>query len=209
MLQFDHLTLTAPSLAEGIAHLTALLGIELGNAAKHKDMATHNRRVRLGADIYLEVVASAPDATPKGGPRWFGLDRVDEVRAAWDGGFRLRGWVARTDDIDAVLADHGRLLGTKRRLDDSYDFSVPVDGGLPLGGVLPSVIDLGGKGPTAERLVDQGIRLRSFVLEHPDPHEVSRLYEALGVGGAPRVARGERMRYVAEVETPAGVVVLT
>ena len=76
MPTFDHLTMIAPTLDEGIRHLGETLGIELGNAATHTDMGTHDRRVRLGADRYLEVIAIDPDGqAPAIRPRWFGLDR--------------------------------------------------------------------------------------------------------------------------------------
>lgn len=204
MLRFDHLTIIAPSLEEGIGRIGERLGISLGNAARHRDMGTHNRRVRLGADCYLEVIAVDPEGSPPPGPRWFGLDRTDEVRSAWSEGSGLRGWVARTDDIDAVLARHGHLLGTKRWLEGSFHFAVPENGQLPMGGVLPSVIDLAGRPPTAHGLVDQGVRLTDLVLEHPDPREVQALYEELGIEKAPRVVHGERVLYRAEVETREG-----
>jgi len=82
MPTFDHLTMIAPTLDEGIRHLGETLGIELGNADTHTDMGTHDRRVRLGADRYLEVIAIDPDGQAPATPRWFGLDRRDAVRSA-------------------------------------------------------------------------------------------------------------------------------
>lgn len=204
MLTLDHLTMLAPTLEEGIRHVSGVLGIDLRNGAEHIDMATHNRRIRLGSDKYLEVIATDPSSIPAAGPRWFGLDRADEVRAAWSAGTRLRGWVARTTDIDAVLSSHGDLLGRKRWLDNHFHFSVPADGALPMGGVLPSVIDLGGAPPTAESLEDQGCRLLDFVLEHPSPAEIARLYADLKIVDPPRIVRADTVRFSAEIETSHG-----
>lgn len=206
---FDHLTVLAPSLGEGMRWITERFGIEPINAATHRDMGTHNRRVRLGPDCYLEVIAVDPDAAPPRWPRWFGLDLTEEVRNAWAAGRRIGGWVARTDDIDAVLASHGHLLGSKRWLDGSFHFSVPEDGGLPMGGVLPSVIDLGGRAPTARRLQDQGLRLKAFVLEHPAPDEIRALYEDMRIVDAPEVVFGPAARFSAEIETPTGLVTVS
>lgn len=208
MLTFDHIAVIAPSLDEGIAHVGESLRITLTNARTHVDMGTHNRRVRLGADTYLEVIAANPDAPAPQSPRWFGLDDTEAVRAAWSRGERIGGWVARTDDIDAVLACHGHLLGSKRWLESSFHFAVPADGSLPLGGVLPYAIDLGGRPPTAAHLEDQGVRLRSFVLEHPRPEEVVALYEALGIVRPPTVVAGPAIRFSAEIDTPDGRTVL-
>ncbi|WP_029030960.1 VOC family protein [Salinarimonas rosea] len=208
MLRFDHIAVVAPDLDEGIAYIGESLGITPANARTHVDMGTHNRRVRLGADTYLEVIAVDPDAEPPASPRWFGLDRAEAVRTAWSRGHRIGGWVARTDDIDAVLARHGHLLGSKRWLEGSFHFAVPADGSLPLGGVLPYAIDLAGEPPTAARLEDQGVRLEAFVLEHPNPEAVVALYDALGVDQTPTVVAGPAIRFSAEIETPDGRTVL-
>lgn len=208
MLQFDHITMIAPTLEEGIQHLSACLEIDLINGATHIDMGTHNRRVRLGSDCYLEVIAVDPQATMPDHPRWFGLDRTEEVRSKWLNGARLRGWVARTSDIDRVLRTHGSLLGSKKWLDDHFHFSVPDSGDLPMDGVLPSVIDVGDSPPTAESLEDQGIRLQSFILSHPNPSDVLALYEKLEIINPPTVVKGDRIGFSATVATSNGTRVL-
>ena len=141
------------------------------------------------------------------GPRWFGLGDAEAVRSSWEAGERLRGWVARSDDIDAVLARHGDLLGGRisvSRGGKHSQFSLPPDGALPLGGALPSVIDRNGRGSPAARMPDLGARLRGFVLEHPAPAETAALYEEFGVRNAPRLREGPSLRYSATIETAQG-----
>ncbi|WP_210317608.1 VOC family protein [Salinarimonas ramus] len=196
------MTMVAPSLEEGISYLEDMVGIELVNGAKHVDMATHNRRIKLGVDCYLEVIAPDPQANAPAQARWFGLDQIEDVRAAWSQGRRLRGWVARTNQIDAVLATHGHLLGTKRWLDGHFYFSVPDEGKLPLGGVLPSIIDVQNAVPTAVSLDDQSIILDDFTIEHPSPDDVTFLYEEIGLENAPKVVFGKEFLYRATLRTP-------
>lgn len=206
MLRLDHLTVVAPSLAEGVAHVRACLGIDMPYGGTHPEMGTHNHLVGLG-HAYLEVIAIDPDAPPPSGPRWFGLGAPEAVRSAWAGGRRLGGWVARTDDIDAVLGAHGERLGRSTwisRGGKRSRFSLLPDGRLPLGGVLPSVIDRGGRAPPAPCMPDHGARLRAFVLEHPSPAEVTALYERLGIVDPPRVEAGPVPRYRATIDTPDG-----
>jgi len=208
MLQFDHISIIAPSLEEGTEYVSAILGIELINGTSHTDMGTHNKRVRLGEDCYLEVISIDPAAPAPKERRWFGLDDVEEVRSSWSKGLRLRGWVARTSDIDEVLRRHGSILGSKRWLDDHFSFSVPQGGGLPMDGLLPSVIDLGDAPPTAMGLRDQGVCLKGFVLEHPNPPEISALYDDLGIKNPPTVVAGETRRFHAVIASPRGQMTL-
>ncbi len=204
MLSLDHITIIAPSLAEGVDHVRASLDIDVPFGTKHPDMGTHNHRLRLGETIYLEIIAVDPQAPRPSRPRWFGLDDTAAVRRHWQSGERLRAWVATTSDIDAVLAIHGELLGGKMRIGGQLQFSVLADGRLPRGGAAPSVIDRAGQRPPSAKMPDLGARLREFVIEHPSPAEVTALYGELGIADAPRVEEGPRLRYVATIDTVQG-----
>ena len=207
MLSLDHLTVVAPTLAEGVEHVRACLNLDPPPGGSHPEMGTHNHLLRLGDDVYLEIIAVDPDAPAPAGPRWFGLGDAAAVRSDWDRGRRLRGWVAGTGDIAAILADHGSLLGIETRLSRGgrfFRFAVPTDGRLPLDGALPSVLQRDVPTTPAERLPDLGARVREFVLEHPEPASIAALYERLGVGGAPRIVEGPELRYHASIDTPRG-----
>lgn len=211
MPKLDHLSVIAPSLEEGVAHIQACLGIDIPFGRKHAHMGTHNHLLRLGATTYLEVIAIDEGAPAHAGPRWFGLDNRAEVRAAWDAGKRLRGWVASTDHFDRHMAKHAASYGEKREFQggtSSYFFSVPADGSLPLNGVAPSLIDRQGKGPSLPSEAELGCTLVSFSIEHPDAGEIAELYRTLDITGSPDVTRGEEFRYSATIRTPSGVRVL-
>lgn len=211
MLQLDHIAVIAPTLVEGVAHVRACLDIDVPFGRQHPDMATHNHLLRLGESVYLEIIAANADAPRPDRARWFGLDDQIAVRVDWDSGRRLRGWVARTDDLDAVLARHP-LLGRRMRFSSAkgdFLFAVPDDGSLPLDGAAPSVIDRLGKPPSIATMADAGARLQSLLLEHPEPARIAALYAELGIVNAPEVLAGERLRYRALIETPRGVRELT
>jgi hypothetical protein len=207
-LNLDHLVIVAPSLESGAAHVREQIGIDMQAGGKHPEMGTHNLLLRLGDGVFLEVIAVDPTAVVPVGPRWFGLDDADAVRVAWNEGRRLRGWVARTDDLDAVVSRHGALLGRKTpvsRGNRSWFFSVCPDGLFPAGGVVPPVIGWGERGCPAPEMPDLGARLVSFEIEHPDPAWVTELYERLNVANPPQVSRGAEMRYRATIDTPRGI----
>jgi hypothetical protein len=207
-LQLDHLTIIAPSLVEGVAHVRACLDIDMPYGGAHPEMGTHNHLLRLSDEVFLEAIAIDRAAKPPDWPRWFGLDDASAVRAAWEEGRRLRGWVARTRNLDAVLAGTGELLGQKKRVsrgDRSWLFAVRPDGALPAAGVAPSVIDWGERGTPAPTMPDLGARLVEFVLDHPDPAGVKELYKRLDVVNPPEVRAGAQVRYRATIDTPGGM----
>ena len=212
MLRLDHLTVIAPNLTEGAAHVRACLDLDVPFGQRHDYMGTHNHVLQLGDMVYLEIVALDPDTEGPGRPRWFGLDDRKAVRTAWDKGHRLRSWVARTDGIDAILAGRQAVFGRKVALptiNPSFDFSIPDDGSLPLEGLAPSLIDRRGKPRSMATIADLGARLISFVLEHPDPASASAFYRNLKIDRPPFIVKGEDLRYRAQIETAAGLRELT
>jgi hypothetical protein len=212
MLWLDHLSVIAPSLAEGVSHVRECLDLDIPFGQRHDYMGTYNHLLQLGNSVYLEIVAVDPEGRRPGRARWFGLDDVGTVRAAWDEGRRLRGWVARADDIAAVLSGREAIFGKQVALpfdNPSFDFSLQDDGSLPLGGAAPSIIDRRGKPRSMATMPDLGARLASFALEHPDSASVANLYRQLNVDRPPTIATGPSLRYQAKIETAAGLKVLT
>lgn len=212
MLQLDHLTVVAPDLAEGVAHVRDCLDLDVPFGQRHLYMGTHNHLLQLGDGVYLEIVARDPAAAPQAHRRWFGIDDQRQVRADWDEGRRLKGWVARTDAIDTVLAGRENVLGRKVALPQdapAFDFAIPDGGSLPLDGILPSIIDRRGRPRSMATIADLGARLTSFTLAHPEPAAIEALYRDLAIMRAPMVVPGARPRYSAQIETPTGSRVLT
>jgi len=208
MLKLDHLTVIAPTLAEGVAHVRACLDLDVPFGQRHGYMGSHNHLLQLGDMVYLEIVALDPDGAAPARPRWFGLDDQVRVRADWDDGRRLRGWVARTDDINGSLKGREGIFGVKVALpasDPSFDFAIPPDGSLPLDGAAPSIIDRRGKPRSMATIADLGARLCSFSVEHPDPQALSSFYRELGIDRAPAAMPGQKPRYRAQIKTPAGL----
>jgi hypothetical protein len=212
MLKLDHITVIAPSLAEGVLHVRNCLDLDIPFGQRHAYMGTYNHLLQLGDTVYLEVVALDPEADAPDRRRWFGLDDQDKVRSDWKDGRRLRGWVARTDEIDAIIATRGGIFGEKVPLptvNSSFDFAIPNDGSLTLDAAAPSIIDRRGKPRSMATIADLGARLRSFTLEHPNPAAVEALYRALAVDRPPEIEKGPRLRYRAHIKTPAGLRELT
>lgn len=212
MLKLDHLTVIAPTLAEGVSHVRNCLGLDVPFGTRHEYMGTHNHRLQLGNSVYLEIVAHDPEGVEPGRARWFGLDNQEQVKSDWNRGRRLRGWVANTNAIAPVVSAYGAIFGDKVPLpaeSPTFDFAIPKDGSLPLDGAAPSIIDHRGDTSFIASIPDLDARLHSFTLEHPDPTGIAALYRELAVENPPVIVQGPEVRYRALIETPAGLKELT
>ena len=212
VLVVDHLAVVAPTLAQGVAHVRACLGLAIPEGGRHREMGTRNHLLRLGDAVFLEVIALDPDAPAPGGARWFGLDDAAAVRADWEAGRRLRGIVARTVDLDVVLAARPDLFGqavTVTRGALSWRFGLRADGAWPADGMLPYVMDWGASGNPAHTMLDLGARLTGLTLECPDPVSAAALHRAVGLTDPPTMRAGPVPRWEAAIATPSGARILT
>ena len=163
MLRFDHLAVSALTLAEGVAAVENALGVPLSGGGQHAHMSTHNRLLSLG-DIYLEVIAADPAAPSPAWPRWFDLDH-------FTGPPRLTNWIAACDNLDVEVATSPAGTGTPVALsrgDLRWRMAVPADGRLPYDGCFPALISWQGALHPAALLPDQGVRLLRLDITHPD-----------------------------------------
>ncbi len=212
MLKLDHITVVAPTLIEGVSHVRNCLALDVPFGTRHDYMGTHNHRLQLGNNVYLEIVALDPSGIAPDRPRWFGLDNQDFVRSVWNEGRCLRGWVASTVDIASKIATYPDVFGDTVALPPAcpaFDFSIPKDGSLPLDGAAPSLIDHRDDPTSMVEIPDLGARLQSLTLEHPDPSAIGKLYCDLEVDRPPEIVHGPRIRYRAQIETQTGLKELT
>jgi hypothetical protein len=80
ILKLDHLTVIAPTLAEGVLHVRACLDLDVPFGQRHAYLGTHNHLLQLGDTVYLEIVALDPESDGPRRRRWFGLDDQRKVR---------------------------------------------------------------------------------------------------------------------------------
>lgn len=180
MLTLDHLAVSCTTLDEGAAAVEAALGVTLAPGGQHPHMATHNRLLSLGPDLYLEVIAADPAQTSPAWPRWFDLDR-------FAGPPRLTNWICRTDDLDTELSHAPAGTGTPVALsrgDFRWRMAVPASGILPFDNAFPALIQWEGPAHPAPRLPDHGIRLTALAITHP---QADALRPALGRLSDPRI----------------------
>lgn len=160
MHELDHLVVAARTLEEGGAWVEARLGVAPVPGGKHATMGTHNRLLRLGALVYLEVIAVDPEAPAPARPRWFGLD-TPEMRDRLARGPALIHWVVRTDDIETEASRVPEPLDilALSRGDYRWRITVPPSGRLPCAGRCPTLIQWEGNMHPARNLPESGCEL--------------------------------------------------
>ena len=160
MLSLDHIAITAPDLATGVAHTEAQLGMPLGPGGQHPDMGTHNRLLSLGPDFYMEVISIDPNAPAPARTRWFDLDSGPVAPS-------LSHWICRTPDLPAALARAPAGTGTPLSLSRAHlrwQMAVPDTGRLPFDDTHPALISWQSAPPV---LPDSGARLAELIITHP------------------------------------------
>lgn len=209
----DHLVVAAQTLQQGVSYLEEQLGVTVPVGGAHPLMGTHNRLMRLGSGVFLEIIAIDPDASPPDRPRWYALDEpVMQDRLATRP--RLITWVVRADDILSAVESSAISPGPViegRRGDLVWQITVPEDGSMPEGGLFPTLIQWPGKlnehGP-APKMADLGCSLSKLTVYSPEPSRLSQALQSIGAAGLVEVATGSPT-LVAVIDCPKGLVTLS
>jgi hypothetical protein len=205
----DHLVVAAATLEQGEDYVESLLGVGPRRGGKHVAMGTHNSLLKLGPRTYLEVIAIDPDASAPQRPRWFALDTA-ALRAGLQDAPRLLHWVARTEDIDAARGVHPGAgeVHTMARDEFQWRMTIPANGELPAGGVLPTLIEWKDQRHPTDSMPDAGIRLVALGGAHPEPASIRSTLAALALSDAIKITFAAKPRLVAMLQTARGPVAL-
>lgn len=205
----DHFTIGRASLEQGETEMLQRLGVQPPRGSKHDAMSTHNCVMQAGKECFFELMAIDPDALAPGRPRWFSLDDPG-TRSRIAERCRTLGWVVRTDHLDGIVAASPIDLGdvvTFTRGTRSWRLTVPADGSLTEGGLVPAFIEWSPGPHPSTGQADLGVRLAGVRLTHPEPARLSALLAALSVDHLAQVHEGDAgLAFI--LDTPAGRVVL-
>lgn len=208
--KIDHFAIGADTLDQGVAAMETQLGVTVPRGGKHDAMSTHNCVMQSGNESFFELIAIDPEApADPGRVRWFSLDDPStQTRLAERP--RALCWVVGTDDLDGVIAASPVDLGEVvlfTRGDRSWRLTVPTDGHLPMGGLLPAFIEWSPGPHPSTGQQNLGVTLDKVQLAHPSPDEVSAVLKALQIDHLAEVSTGDAALSFA-LNTPNGAVVL-
>lgn len=211
--RLDHIVVAARDLESGADYIEKTLGVQVPDGGRHEMMATHNKVMTLGNDVYLEVVAINPEMTPPRQPRWFGLDDP-AVIASLQRSPRLLTWAVNTDDLTQLVAGSNIATGSVQqaeRGDLRWKVALTDDGRLSAGGFFPLCIQWQTDFHPSTRMADLGCRLVKLDLVHPYPDWLSDTLESIGADHAVTISgtQGNQPASIrAHIESPTGQVIL-
>lgn len=206
----DHIVLATPDVQASVAEIEAAIGLRPELGGHFPGRGVYNHLLALQDDAYLEIIGPDPDQADHEGTLPFGMDDFG------DKGAHVPHWCCKAGaEIDRRVAAAkaagydigevkplGRVLADGTRLDWRLTRTIwpPL-----LGGLMPFLIDWGDARHPSSTAV-KGARLVSWHGEHPDPDEVRRAHEALGV--ELELREGAAPALVAVLEGPKGQITL-
>lgn len=160
---FDHLVVGATDLDAARAHVEEALGVSMQPGGAHAVFNTHNALMGLDDGLYLEAIASNPDAPAPSRPRWYDLDR-------FTGAARLSNWACSVTQMETDLSGMPEGTGAPvlvSRGELSWRMAVSAEGTTPFDNLWPALIEWPKGVHPANSLTPTGVRLRRFTLVHP------------------------------------------
>ncbi|MEI6724393.1 MAG: VOC family protein [Betaproteobacteria bacterium] len=203
----DHIVWVVPELEEGRRIFEGLTGVASvsGGRSPGKDVS-HNALANLGGGAYFEIFS--PSVVMTRG-RWLDLSR--------DGtGPKIASFCMRIEDefkaLQEALPAAGlkgtppRAMGRVRTDGHEIKWKLLNVSGSKADDSLPFFIDWLGSRPHPAEDSPTGVLLKRFEVVHPEPGEVRRIFDALGIDIP--VTGGDRPSFAATLDTPKGSVVL-
>ena len=178
MHKLDHIVLGANTLQEGTDYLEKKLGLSLSEIGYHHHMGTHNRVIKIGENIYLEVIAIDPNANKPRHVRWFNLDNENQ-QARLKISPQIIGYVIENKNLD-ILKFYNPFFKASRE-DYRWEFAIPksdnnlINKNLIESGLVPSLIKWKSKKPVYQ-MVDNDFELEKIEIELTQNHMEYKSY---------------------------------
>jgi len=203
----DHILLGCSDLDRGVAFVEERTGVRAAFGGVHPGRGTRNALLSLGERRYLEVIAPDPKQD-RDSVQPFAVQQLALLKSLTSP--RLIAWAAHPGDIEAVakklrdadVAFQGPWPGSRTRPDGRVLNWKSISLADDRHGLLPFFIEWSADSlhPSADAPTD--CRLEHFVVSSPDPDELSKTFQRIGID-AP-IERGEKAQLRAHISGSQG-----
>lgn len=201
----DHILLGCNDLDLGIAFVEKHTGIRAAVGGVHPGRGTRNALLSLGQRRYLEIIAPDPaqDKVPD-----FAAPLLNKLKSLATP--RLVGWAAHPGDLDTLaqklrasaIAFDGPRAGSRARPDGRMLKWKTLNLSDDHEGVLPFFIEWDASSPHPSTDAPAGGRLERFAVADPDPSDLRKTCEHLGLDVA--IEPGPKSELRATIAGPKG-----
>ncbi len=206
----DHIVIGAATIEQGVDYIQELLGVRVPQGGEHPRMGTCNHLMKLGPDIFFEIIAVNPAAPAPLRPRWYALDDPF-VQIALRKKPQLLTWVVSTSDIISLKARslvHLGVIEPMSRGSLEWMITIPEDGSLPGAGLLPTLIEWHSDVHPASYMPNLGCSLLGLEIFHPYVDWVKNVLSAIYAFQHVKLytlPTNSTPYLVAHIQTPSGV----
>ncbi len=183
MIDFDHLVIAGPNLADLVTMVEEATGVRSVAGGPHLGLGTTNELIGVGPSTYIELIGPDPKQPDHQGPRPFGINDLIEPT--------LVTWAVAVADIDVALAgitatgiDPGESLPMSRVRPDGVKLSwhLAVPPSPDLGGIMPFSIDWGTDTPHPAASLSPDLEIVDLTLRHENPKPIEAAIAAIAEG---------------------------
>jgi hypothetical protein len=201
----DHILLGCNDLDHGITSVEANTGVRATFGGVHPGRGTRNALLSLGERRYLEIIAPDPK---QDSVQPFAAPQLTVLRGLTTP--RLIGWAVHPGEIEAMakrlrgsgIATEGPRPGSRARPDGRILNWTSLNLADDRHGLLPFFIEWGADSVHPSADAPAGCNLDRFAVAGPDPAELSRAFQRLGIDVP--AERGERPQIRARITGPKG-----
>ena len=190
--RIDHIVIGAANLISGTNIIETKLSTKFSPGGEHQVMGTHNKLLKLQSDIYLEVIATNPNADKPSHKKWFSLDEA-ETKEKIKNSPKVLCWVLEVDNIEDTVKRCGYNPGEILQLSRdelTWKVTVPSNGKLVENGVLPVLIEWPSDQHPSKKLINSKVTINKLSLFHPETYKINKTLSNLIESDLIHVSKG-------------------